>query len=438
MATINLYLSDKVDEFGKSELYVRFSGSREFRFRAKTGFFIPINRWTKRNELSIPKIETPERVMLLNLSDDIERLKKHIIKSFEAADKDKIGKNWLIDCIDKFRFPEKYQISDSDFFSVFELYLKKTKASQGRERGLKVVYRIVKRFELYNKKHNPNFKLTFDSFNKESLSLLEDYIRNEKKYLEKHKDIIEAVKESRPPEQRGQNTINSKLIMLRTFLHWCVENDIIQANPFAKYRIDATVYGTPYYITIEERNIIYNHDFSSNPSLAIQRDIFVFQCLVGCRVGDLYSLKKSNVIGGAIEYIARKTQDGNPVTVRVPLNAQAKEILERYKDFDKGPLLPFIASQNYNYAIKKIFEQAGITRPVTVLNPKTRRQEQVPINEIASSHLARRTFIGNLYKQVKDPNLVGSLSGHKEGSRAFSRYRDIDDEMKKDLVNLLL
>ena len=57
--------------------------------------------------------------------------------------------------------------------------------------------------------------------------------------------------------------------------------------------------------------------------------------------------------------------------------------------------------------------------------------------QIASSHLARRTFIGNLYKKVKDPNLVGSLSGHKEGSKAFARYRDIDEDMKKELVNLL-
>ena len=35
------------------------------------------------------------------------------------------------------------------------------------------------------------------------------------------------------------------------------------------------------------------------------------------------------------------------------------------------------------------------------------------------------------------PNLVGSLSGHKEGSKAFARYRDIDEDMKKELVDLL-
>jgi len=74
---------------------------------------------------------------------------------------------------------------------------------------------------------------------------------------------------------------------------------------------------------------------------------------------------------------------------------------------------------------------------VTIVNPTTREEEKRVLYEIASSHLARRTFVGNLYKQVKDPNLVGSLSGHKEGSKAFARYREIDEQMKRELVDLL-
>jgi integrase len=56
---------------------------------------------------------------------------------------------------------------------------------------------------------------------------------------------------------------------------------------------------------------------------------------------------------------------------------------------------------------------------------------------LENTHPVRKTFIGNLYKQVKDPNLIASMSGHSEGSRAFARYRHIDDEIKKELVNLL-
>ena len=41
-------------------------------------------------------------------------------------------------------------------------------------------------------------------------------------------------------------------------------------------------------------------------------------------------MTKLNVVNEAIEYIPKKTKEGNPVTVRVPLNDKAKEILERY------------------------------------------------------------------------------------------------------------
>ena len=46
-----------------------------------------------------------------------------------------------------------------------------------------------------------------------------------------------------------------------------------------------------------------------------------------------------------------------------------------------------------------------MTYLVTKLDTVTRTEVKVPINEIASSHMARRTFIGNIYKLVKDPNL---------------------------------
>ena len=129
--------------------------------------------------------------------------------------------------------------------------------------------------------------------------------------------------------------------------------------------------------------------------------------------------------------------EDRPVTVRVPLNAIAREILAKYADYAGPSLFPLMAEQQYNKAIKRIFKAAGLKQLVTVINPTTREEEKRVLYEIASSHLARRAFVGNLYKQVKDPNLVGALSGHKEGSRAFARYRDIDEEMKNELVKML-
>ena len=79
----------------------------------------------------------------------------------------------------------------------------------------------------------------------------------------------------------------------------------------------------------------------------------------------------------------------------------------------------------------------GVTDLVTKLDTVSRTEVIVSINKIAGSHMTRHTFIGNIYKLVKDPNLVSALTGHVEGSRAFTRYRTIDIDMKKDLVKIL-
>lgn len=80
---------------------------------------------------------------------------------------------------------------------------------------------------------------------------------------------------------------------------------------------------------------------------------------------------------------------------------------------------------------------AGVTRSVEVRNSLTGEIELHPINEIAASHLARRTFVGNIYLSVQDPNLIGKMSGHVEGSRAFRRYRNIEDSTLCEAVKHL-
>ena len=56
---------------------------------------------------------------------------------------------------------------------------------------------------------------------------------------------------------------------------------------------------------------------------------------------------------------------------------------------------------------------------------------------IASSHIPWHTFIGNSYKKVKDPKIIASMSGHIKGSKAFARYRQIDDEIKQSVIELI-
>lgn len=103
--------------------------------------------------------------------------------------------------------------------------------------------------------------------------------------------------------------------------------------------------------------------------------------------------------------------------VRHPRGPVVLEFLELHleESVEVGhDILPFVNSAQYNIDIKDMLKIAGVDRIVTVM--KDGVDERHPICDEASSHMARRTFVGNLYKKVKDPNLIGKLSGHVEGT----------------------
>ena len=84
-----------------------------------------------------------------------------------------------------------------------------------------------------------------------------------------------------------------------------------------------------------------------------------------------------------------------------------------------------------------MIRRAGIDRQVIVLDPKTRQERRCLLSDVASSHMARRTFVGQLYKMTKDPAQVGKVSGHAPNSRAFLRYRKIDEDDSRKLLSKL-
>ena len=87
-------------------------------------------------------------------------------------------------------------------------------------------------------------------------------------------------------------------------------------------------------------------------------------------MGDIGRFTKDNIVNGALEYIPHKTAESSGRLVRVPLNQKAQAILERYR-WRKTTLLPYFVDWEYNEGIKTLCTMAGITRIVSVLDPKT-------------------------------------------------------------------
>jgi len=431
------------DVDSKATIYVRLRDGRRLDSVAPSNLAVNPNLWDEQKEGIKSKVICSDEIRAF-INEEVRNIKTFIEKEYQVVKKEDVNKEWLKLALDKYYHPEKHFIPEDvvvkpSIEQLFDEFLLKHKLSEVRIKNFKVVKRGLLRYELYIKiikRGQKTFILDIDSVTSDVLRDMWNFFENEYKYAELYPSIYESIPEKRTPQPRGKNTLIDCFSRIRTFFIWCYDNKKTKNRPFDDFPIDECTYGTPFYITLEERDLIFDADLSERPQLAIQRDIFIFQTLIGCRVGDLYRMTKLNVVNGAIEYMPRKTKEGNPITVRVPLNNKALFILNKYKDHE-GKLLPFISEQKYNAAIKKFFLIAHIDRIVTILDPLTHDEVKRPLYEVASSHLARRTFIGNIYKKVKDPNLVSALSGHKEGSKAFSRYRDIDEEMKKDLVKLL-
>ena len=440
MASVTAFIRVSKKRIERANVRFRLRDGRNVQLFHTSELEVNPSDWdATRQEIKAKVLYDPEKRAAFNKA--VADRKNMILETYNAVSgKEGLTSELLDQEIDKRLHPDRYIVEQprQTFFETYEEFIEKRKLSDWRVRAIQVVIRALKRYELYARRNvDRRFTLDLDTVTPLVLGDFEEFLRNEHTFCEQYPEIYEAVPESRTPQPRGQNTINGILTKLRTFFIWANDVGKTTNNPFKNYIVEECVYGTPYYISIDERNKIYCTNLSRHPQLAIQRDVFVFQCLIGCRVGDLYKLTRENIIDGAVEYIPRKTRDGHPVTVRVPLNDTAKEIIAKYADYAGPSLFPLMAEQQYNKAIKRILLAAGMKRRVTILNPLTREAEQRPIWEVASSHLARRAFVGNLYKQVKDPNLVGALSGHKEGSRAFARYRDIDEEMKTELVKML-
>lgn len=453
MASIKRSLSSKMEGNGRSEIQLRLSLSKDIKIRLRSGVYVSPTRF-KDGIFIKPRANQAEIAELREIEKSLEGVENLIYDLCERHDISSLTKEFLTREIFRYHNPKKEPKTKEaevklrkGFIELVEAFPGERGLSVWRHRRYGVLSRSLHRYELYRRirKRTPA-RLDFEMFTTEVLKGYEEFLRNEPEIFDKYPQIFDqypaetrAHHKSRRPQPKGDNTVIGIFACLRTFYHWAISEGLTTSNPFDKYNVKTTEhYGTPYYITIQERDVIADYDLSANKSLEVQRDIFIFHCCIGCRISDLMRLKPGNIINDCVEYIASKTKGERPSVIKVPLTQRAKDILAKYKGVDpEGRILPFISSQKYNVAIKKIFTACGITRMVTILNPTTGEEEQRPINEIASSHLARRTFVGNLYKKVKDPNLVGALSGHKEGSRAFSRYREIDDDLKREMIGFI-
>ena len=442
-------LSSRVNrENGMSEVLLRLSNGAQFDARAKSGIFVTPDNF-KNGEIAPNRRKVGNDVVFHEAQKKrLAELCTVILDEAQEAAPGVVNTSWLKKIVDNFHHP-KTTDGTTPFSELMQIYITKKDCSTARKRTLGVVMRSVLRYVCYRQEieHEPGFTFNVDKVTRDDVEGLVSYLRNEKalaeeypqhfaRMLQQHPDVSKRSVEAFTT--RSDNYLANFTKALKAFFHWLNDEGVTKNRPFEGYKIKAEEYGTPFYITIEERNHLAAFDLTGCKSLEAQRDIFIFQCLVGCRVGDLMRLTDDNVQGGILVYTPHKTKEKNNTQARVPLLPQALALIEKYHGKDtQGRLFPFISPQKYNDMIKEAFTRAGLDRKVLIRNPHTGQEEFRPINEIASSHMARRTFVGNIYFNVTDPNIIAKMSGHVEGSKAFARYRKIEDATLMGVVSML-
>ena len=415
MANVRYTLSKRAPVNGRVEVLVRFYCAKGCDYKCRTGIFVPADKWDdfSQNLAFNARFATPYTNELLSLNNELNRLKSHLLSVYLKEPYKANSTEWLKSCVSSFFHPE---LSVQDKHLISELcysYADSADIAPSTANQYRVIARMLERYS------SIRGELSCEDITHEDIDGFVEFLRLENVTNRYGNEQVVA---------RGQNTISSKLKRLRAACNHAVRLGYIIRNPLDGYKIPQEQYGTPIFLTIKERDAVADL-WISDYALSVQRDIFIFQCHVGCRVGDLYALTRDNIDGAFLVYVQQKLKRQRR-TIRVPLDDTAMAIVQAYASEERSALFPFIAETHYNDAIRKVLQMAGITRSVMVLNTLTGEYESKPIYQTASSHLARRTFAANMFKATKSERITAAFTGHSEGSRAFGRYTEVDDEMK--------
>lgn len=348
---------------------------------------------------------------------------------------------WLRSVIEDFHHPHIHDGRSSGIVRLteeYESFLAETPMAAATRETHRYVLDVVARYERYARQvvGRSGYALWIDRLSADDLTALQCYLRDEHVLIALHPDFFGGEEMRLKARPRSAHTIMNYLCHLRTLHRWCVKRGRAEGNPFEGIDLKAGDYGTPFYLTLEERDAVYAADLSAEPQLAVYRDVFVLHCLLGCRVGDFERLTRRNIVGDAIEYVPQKTRSHHPASVRVPLTAKALAIIGRYAG-EGERLVPRVERSTYGRNIRRVLRVVGIDRRVAWVDPVTQVVMLRPLWEVATTHTARKTFVGNLYKRVKDPSIISAMSGHAEGSRSFQRYREIDDDIKREVLRMI-
>lgn len=163
---------------------------------------------------------------------------------------------------------------------------------------------------------------------------------------------------------------------------------------------------------------LYNHPFKRAAKKA--RDLFVFGCFIGLRIGDLGRINSYKLTGSSFVLLTNKSK----VKVEIPVHWLAKKIYEEYEGS-----LPVFKYHAFYYHISKLFKAAGInsSRLIVITIGGVKIEQTYEKWELMAPHSMRRFCATYLHKIGIPPKKAMKITGHKK-LQSYLDYIKIEDE----------
>ncbi|TLX77022.1 hypothetical protein E9993_04885 [Labilibacter sediminis] len=395
MATISLLLQGTKQV---KNIYIKLSIGRNNQFKRKTGYSINSDDWSEK------KSEPKQRdVALKNLKAKLDKLKVDILEAFNCAVNENIiiDGNWLQSTID--RTNSNVSPSNEDVLVNYcQIYIERL-PNKLRPNGSVLSKSTFKKF--------PTLKsriIEFEKYSKKSYKLCDVDLVFGDRFAAYLKDI----------EGYSTNYIGKLIKNLKTVCNDAKRKGV-DINPQLELIQAPTEKTEKITLTFEELDKI-EHVSLKTDYIDNARNWLLIGCNTGQRVSDFLEFTKENlvVMKGKlmIELIQKKTKK----RVYVPVNKQAKRILEK----NKGAFPRKISDVKFNEYIKKVCKEAQLTSLVegAKINPKTNRKEkgQYPKWQLVSSHICRRSYATNYYGII-DTYLLKEITAHST-EKQFLEY----------------
>lgn len=172
-------------------------------------------------------------------------------------------------------------------------------------------------------------------------------------------------------------------------------------------------------------------DFSGNKKIERARDLFLVGCWTGLRFSDFNNIRPKNIKNGFIEMKTQKTGE----MVIIPIHSVIDDIMKRYHGQTANSLPPPISNVKLNEYIKDAVKDAELTESVTLERVKGGKKYTItkPLNELVSTHTARRSFASNMFKLGVPSIVIMAITGHKT-EKSFLKYIKVTPREKAEIM----